>query len=101
MLQRSKHLNKKLIRYHFWQQKKNNLKLTKSFVKNFFIHYKIRISFNIRKNYYNKHHKFYLTQNKLQCFLHYSFSVPNKRVNVSRFYLTRGLDRLMFAGYQK
>lgn len=101
MLQRNKHLNKKLIRYFFWNKNKNNLILLKSIKKNFLVNYKTRISLNIQRKNYNCHHRFYLSQNKLQCFLHYSFSVPNKKVNVSRFYLTKGLERLMFSGYQK
>lgn len=101
MLQRNKHLNKKLIRYHYWYKSKNKLVLNKSFKKNFLVNYKSRISLSIQNRYTNSFHRFYFSQNKLQCFLHYSFSVPNKKVNVSRFFLTKGLERLMFSGYQK
>lgn len=75
--------------------------LINSFSKNYFIQPKNRLSFFLRKNYTNKQKKFYASQNKLQCFLSYSFSVPLQKTNVSRFYLNKGADRLIMSGYQK
>ena len=101
LIQRSKHLNKKLIKYLIWAPNKLKTKLKKSFIKNFKIDYKSRISLNVRTFYFTKQKQFYNSQNKLQCFLSYNFSVPNKRVNTSRFYLNKGIERLIFGGYQK
>jgi len=37
----------------------------------------------------------------LQCFLHYNFSVPSRRLHISRFVLTKASDRLILGGFQK
>lgn len=60
-----------------------------------------RLSFNIQKIYLNSQHKFYLSQNKLQCFLSYSFSVPSRKLKFSRFFINKAVERLIFGGYQK
>jgi len=101
MVRRSKHINRSLIRYRLWAKSIWSDRLSKSFSRNFYINGDDRISFLIRKRYFNSTHKFYKSQNKLQCFLHYSFSVPNQRLRLSRFFLTKGAESLYFGGYQK
>lgn len=101
MIRRKKHLDFKYIRYYNWSQEILDKKLTKSFGKNYFLKPKQRLSFFVRKNFRNSDQKFYGSQNKLQCFLSYSFSVPLQKTNVSRFYLSKGADRLIMGGYQK
>jgi len=101
MIRRKKHLDFKTMNYTNWKPSIYKNKLINSFSKNYFIQPGIRLSFFVRKNYTNKHKKFYLSQNKLQCFLSYSFSVPLQKTNTSRFYLSKGADRLIMGGYQK
>lgn len=101
MIRRKKHLDFKYIRYCNWSENILDEKLTKSLSKNYFLKPKQRLSYFVRKNYKNKDQKFYKSQSKLQCFLSYSFSVPLQKTNVSRFYLSKGADRLIMGGYQK
>lgn len=101
MVRRSKHINRSLIRYRLWVKSIKSARLTKSFSSNFFIKDRFRISFLIKNHHFNSEHKFYKSQNKLQCFLHYSFSVPSQRLRLSRFFLTKSAERLCFGGYQK
>jgi hypothetical protein len=83
--------------------RKTNIKkkITKKFLKNYNIQPLNRLSFIIRKNNFNFEKKFYSSQNKLQCSMSYSFSVPNRRLNYSRFFLNTATDKLGFGGYQK
>lgn len=101
MIKRGKHLGFKRMRYNFWEPTILQTKLTKSFLKNFDILPINRLSWIFQKRYTNKSHTFYWSQNKLQCPFSFSFSVPNKRIQHSRFYLNKALDRLMHGGYQK
>ena len=101
MIRRKRHLDLKFIRYHNWTKEILEKKLIYSFSKNYFLKPKQRLSFFFRKNNINSQQKFYKSQNKLQCFLSYSFSVPLQKTNVSRFYLVKGADRLIMGGYQK
>jgi len=101
MIRRSKHLGFKQMRFNSWEPYKLQRLLTKSFLKNFDILPKFRLSFIFQKRFTNKQHQFYWSQNKLQCPFSFSFSVPNKRIQHSRFYLNKALDRLMHGGYQK
>ena len=101
MIRRKKHLDFKTMSYNNWIPFIYKNKLINNFRKNYFIQPKFRLSFFVRKNYTNNHRKFYASQNKLQCFLSYSFSVPLQKTNVSRFYLNKGADRLIMGGYQK
>lgn len=89
------------MRFNSWEPFKMQKKLIKSFLKNFDIKPISRLSFIFQKRFTNKNHFFYSSQNKLQCPLSFSFSVPNKRIQHSRFYLNKALDRLMHGGYQK
>ena len=101
VVRRSKHINRGLIRYRLWVKSTWSAKLSKSFSRNFSIKDYFRISFLIKSRYFNSQHKFYKSQNKLQCFLHYSFSVPSQRLRLSRFFLTKSVESLCFGGYQK
>ena len=101
VVRRSKHINRGLIRYRLWARSTLSAKLSKSFSRNFFIKSSFRISFLIKSRHFNSEHKFYKSQNKLQCFLHYSFSVPSQRLRLSRFFLTKSVESLCFGGYQK
>lgn len=101
MIQRKKHLDYILIRFAHKQKYKTKNILKKSFLTNYFLLPINRLSFIVRKNFQTKHNKFSNSQNKLQCRMDYSFSVPTKKLKYSRFYLTKSADRLMHGGYQK
>lgn len=101
LVKRSIHLNKKLIKYYYYYNNIDKNLIKKSFSKNFFIKPKLRLSLFIRKNDTTKSLKFYNSQNKLQCFLYSSFSVPSRRVNLSRFVIRRASERLLLGGFSK
>lgn len=101
MIRRSKHLWFRDIRYKLWLPHILDRKLNLSFQKNFFIQPAERFSFIFQKRHLNRDHFFFWSQNKLQCPMSFNFSVPNKRVKHSRFYLNKALDRLVHGGYQK
>ncbi len=101
MIRRKKHLYFKVIKYKNISKNPLEVFLKKSFIKNFRVNAVHRISFLLRNNYTNSDLQFYNSQNKLQCNWEYSFSVPSKRLNVSRFILGRYTNKLVFGGYQK
>jgi|CXWK01.1.fsa_nt_gi hypothetical protein len=101
MLKRMKYIDHKLMRYKNWHSDRINILIKKSLLRNYQIQPKIRLSFIIQKDYANTAYKFYKSQNKLQCQMSYSFKVPSKKINFSRFYLTRSVDRLLLFKYQK
>lgn len=101
MIRRKKHLDESYIKYYNYSLKYRNNLLKKSFLKNYQINYLLRFSQIVREVNVNRNLKFYGSQNKLQCPLMYSFSVPNQNLFYSRFYLNKSADRLSFAGYQK
>lgn len=101
MIQRAKHHNLKKLRYLNWAEVQLQAQLKKSFLKNFFLLPKLRLSFIFQKRFYTSAQQFYGSQNKLQCVYSNSFSVPSKKLQNSRFYLNKALDRLMHGGYQK
>jgi hypothetical protein len=70
-------------------------------MRNFEIQPACRIGFVIQKTYKNRQNKFFLSRNKLQCSYMNSFSVPNKKLQMSRFYLNKRGNTLSFCGYQK
>lgn len=101
MIRRKKHLDNVYIRYYnYISNHKQNI-IKKTFLKNYKVVYLARLSQTIRNLNTNSDFKFYMSQNKLQCPLMYSFSVPNQNLFYSRFYLNKSADRLSFAGYQK
>jgi hypothetical protein len=89
------------MRYILWKPSVLSKKLRLSYLTNYQIKPKERFSFILQQFYVNSQHRFYSSQNKLQCFLSYSFSVPSRKVGVSRFYINKGVERLIFGGYQK
>lgn len=101
MLKRKVFLDKKLILYKTWKKHQVNSLITKSFLKNYMLKPINRVSFIIKKNYSNNDLRYYKAQNKLQCFMSFSFKVPCKRINLSRFYLVRSANKLLLGGYQK
>lgn len=101
MIRRKKHLDHKFIKFKNWEKTIFDRKLSASLGKNYFLKPKQRLSYFIRKNFVNSQYQFYKSQNKLQCFLSYNFSVPLQKTNVSRFYLAKGADALIMGGYQK
>lgn len=101
MIRRKKHLDKLILRYMLWKPLNLNKKLTLSFLKNFQTKPLDRLSFVLKNIYLNKHHRFYKSQNKLQCRFSFSFSVPSNKIRVSRFFLNKSADSLIFSGYQK
>lgn len=101
MIRRKKHLYFKVIKYKNWEKNPLEKILKKSFIKNFKIKPINRASFLMQNNYVNSDLQFYNSQNKLQCNWEYSFSVPSKRLHVSRFILGRYTNKLVFGGYQK
>lgn len=101
MIRRAKHLNFKRIRYFFWKQTNLATQIKISFLKNFYCRPLDRLSFIIQQKFTNKNHKYYFSQNKLQCEMSFSFSVPTKKLGNSRFFLNKAVDRLMYGGYQK
>lgn len=101
MIRRSKNLWFRQMRYRLWEPTFQMTFLKKSFLANYNLLPLNRLSFAIQTRYRRTDHRFYLSQSKLQCPLSFSYSVPNKRIQHSRFYLNKGLDRLMHGGYQK
>ena len=101
MLKRKLFLDKKIIKYKIWHNSRINNILQSSFRQNHFLKPSYRISFFINKDRQTQHYMFYKSQSKLQCFISYSVKVPNKKLNLSRFYLGRATDRLLLANYQK
>lgn len=101
MLQRKIFLDKKLIKFNLWKKKCLKNLLIKSFLRNYYLQPLNRLSFTIKNNYLTRNYKFYITQNKLQCPISYSFKVPSRRLNLSRFYLVRTVNRLTISNYQK
>lgn len=98
---RNKHLFRKSIRYTLWKPRWYLKRFKKSWGINLKIAPLDRYSILWGWKYYNRHHQFYKSQNKLQCFLHYNFSVPSRRLHLSRFMLTKASDRLILGGFQK
>ncbi len=101
MIRRKKHLDKSIIRYELWKPEKLKKKLYRSFLTNLNLKPLNRLSLIVQDKYTNNHHKFYMSQNKLQCLFSYSFSVPSRLTRTSRFFINKGVERLMFGGYQK
>lgn len=101
MIRRKKHLDRLIIRYYLWKPRVLEQKLNNSFLKNLQTLPIYRISFGLKEKYFNKNHKFYKSQNKLQCRYSFSFSVPSNKVRASRFFLNKSVDSLIFGGYQK
>ena len=101
MLKRKIFLDKKIIRYKIWEKGKLSSIIKKSFLRNYAVDPIRRFSLIIQSNYSNNDFQFYKSQNKLQCYMSYSFKVPTKRLNLSRFYLTRSVNKLYLGGYQK
>ena len=99
-MQRQKYLDMKSVRFLRWKKISTNRRLYKSFLKNFFLEGSERLTFIFQKTFVSSDNHFYRSQNKLQCLFSYSFSVPSKRLHSSRFYLNKGLDRLVYSGYQ-
>lgn len=101
MLKRKIFLDKKILRYKLWSKTIATNKLYMSILRNYMVKPVDRYSFIIKKNLLNSDFMFYKSQNKLQCYLSYSFKVPSKRINLSRFYLVRTVNKLYMGGYQK
>lgn len=101
MLRRTSLFVKKILKFKIWKKNQLNEIITKSFQQNHFIIPQDRISFFIGKDRQNKHYTFWKSQNRLQCYLSYSLRVPSSKVQLSRFYLNRGTDRLLLSNYQK
>lgn len=101
MIKRKIHLDKKKIKFVRWQQNSLSKLLKKSFRCNHATAPIARISFGIQRTATTKLCYFYKSQNKLQCFLSYSFRVPYKRLQMSRFYLSRAANKLLMYSYQK
>lgn len=101
MIRRKKHLDKIIIRYKLWKPNFLQKKLNTSFLENFNLLPLDRLTFILKKKYLNKSHKFYKSQNKLQCRFSFSFSVPSSKLRVSRFFLNKACDSLIFGCYQK
>lgn len=101
MLKRKMYLDKKIIKYRLWFSGCLQRTLIKSIKTNHHVYPLHRLSFFINKDRQTNHCMFYASQNKLQCFMSYSMRVPSKKLNLSRFYLSRGADRLFLSNYQK
>jgi hypothetical protein len=101
IVKRIKHVNNKLLKYIVWREKIIKCKLLKSFSKNFFLVPRVRLSYIFKDSFSNKNRQFYNSQSKLQCVLSYSFSVPYRKNLTSRFFLSKGLNKLVYCGYQK
>lgn len=84
-----------------WKPQVYSNKVKKSFLLNMQVQPLNRMSLNIQAIYKNSDHCFYLSQNKLQCFLSYSFSVPSRKLKFSRFFINKAAEQLTFGGYQK
>lgn len=101
MLKRKIFLDKKIMKYKIWKKMLLEEKIKKSFLRNYMLSPINRLSFIIKNNLNNNDFYFYKSQSKLQCYLSYSFKVPSKRINLSRFYLVRTVNKLLLGGYQK
>lgn len=98
---RQRHLFYKVIKYTNWKKTIIMRTFKKSWIRNYKISPKSRYSTLWLQKYYNKNKQFYLSQNKLQCILHYNFSVPSRNISLSRFILSKAADRLILGGFQK
>lgn len=98
---RHKHQFYKVIRYFNWKEEVITNIFINSWQKNLKVKPIIRHSLSWKYKNYNSDRRFYLSQNKLQCLFHYSFSVPSRRLAISRFLLTKSSDRLILGGFQK
>lgn len=101
MVYRKKHLDYLTIRYINYIPKLLKLKLKQSIKKNFYANPKVRTSLFIQPKFKNKSLKFYKTQNKLRCIFTYTRSVPNHKLQLSRFYMVSRLNRLLISSAQK
>lgn len=101
MIRKKKNLHFKEIRYKNWSNNKLEKRLKLSFLRNFNLTPINRLSFILQTKHCNKQHFFYIAQNKLQCLFSYSYSVPNKKIISSRFFLNKGIERLMYGSFQK
>lgn len=101
MLKRNSLFDKKIIKYKLWKTQYLKNSLIQSFKENHFIKPIERVSFFIGLDRQSKHYLFYKSQNRSQCYLSYSLRVPSAKVQLSRFYLNRGVDKLFLSNYQK
>lgn len=101
MLKRNIFLDKKIIQYKKFYKKRLTEKLLASFRENHFLKPIARLSFFIKKDYFCQHKQFYRSQSKSYCFMTHSKRVPTSKLQLSRFYLGKSLDRLTLTNYQK
>ncbi len=69
--------------------------------RNFYLRPQSRLAEIFQEKKTGKDHFFYLSRNKLQCLFDYHFSVPNKRLRNSRFFLNKAVDKLVYPNLQK
>ncbi len=101
MLKQRKYYNKKKIFLFNFRKLYVHSIVHKSFKENHKQDAFMRLVF-FQTNYTAKHKKyFYLTQQKLRCFLTYSKSVPNKNLLLSRFSLTKNTNKLTVGPFSK
>lgn len=101
MLKRKKHIYHNFIRFNHWERQITEKRTTKAILKNFFLTPLNRLSTIFDQPKFRHNHSRYSSMSKLQCPWSYSFSVPNKKLKGSRFFLNRAVDQLVYPFLQK
>ena len=101
MIYRKKNLDFFNIQLNKVINKTLSKKLKQSFKRNYYQAYNKRLAFFLQNFYTNKHKNFYFSQNKIICFITFSSKVSNSKLLLSRFFLTKHVDKLLLGGIQK
>lgn len=101
MLSRKKYLFKKKLQYFNSTNSSINYLIKTSLKNNFSQAPMQRLTLFVQKFYFNRHNRFYNSQNKLYCPITFTKKVPSRRFGYSRFYLVRNLDGLAIPSFQK
>ena len=101
MIQRRKHLFYKNLRFTNFYKNRWEYRVVKTFKKNFLTVPLNRVGLFITKQKITNNHFFYKSQNKLQCMFHFNFSVPAKRIGVSRFFFNKNVETLTYGNSKK
>ena len=101
MIYKKKNLDKVLLNFLSYYNNFYNVVVKKSIKKNKKISTKIRLVQFLQKTKKNSDNCFYRSKYKPYCFLSYNARVPNSKLGVSRFYLTKHSNSLYITNYQK
>lgn len=101
MIYKKKNLDKILLNFLNYYNNFYTVAIKKSIKKNKKIKTKIRLNQFLQKTRKNSDNCFYRSKYKPYCFLSYNSRVPNSKLGVSRFYLTKHANSLYIPNYQK